>query len=199
MPFTAKLKSSGENINIFDHEEPRLIWQKKDILCKLCDSEMFIRGGKGRRTVSHFVHYNNAPCKNNDFNLREDQKNESGEHLFAKNWLYSMLKKKFQETIYEVSLEMEYIIKENGTYRVADVAAIFKNGWIVAYEIQLSKITLEDLENRTLAYNNCGIDVVWFFGINADRPENHSWCKRNVGVSYQIIFKDLYEDPILSK
>jgi competence CoiA-like predicted nuclease len=78
-----------------------------------------------------------------------------------------------------VPIHLEYHLPEVG--RIADVAQLFPNGWIVVHEIQLAGITTLSLTERTQDYMTAGCDVIWYLGNNADTPANREWAKRFQG------------------
>lgn len=73
------------------------------------------------------------------------------------------------------------LIPHKGKYRIADLVFDLENGESVVCEIQLSKISMEDLEERTDDYHSIGHSVIWWFGKNAKRPENVDWHREYLG------------------
>lgn len=184
MPFIAKDKNSGEEIDITAFKYPRLELRENDIVCRFCNTEMFIRGGEERKVCHHFVHKSGCTTK---VLYRKDQCPESAEHLMLKYKLRQELPTEFSEYA-NAKPQLEYIVKDGDIFRIIDLAMIFPNGWIIGHEIQLSKITIQELEKRTSDYERAGIDVIWWFGKDANTPDNRRWSVERLGFSFTFDF-----------
>jgi len=174
MGFIARHVETGNLIDIFDYDNPRLELKKGEVVCHLCDGELIIKDGLKR--TKHFSHI--VPC-GSDY-LRHP---ESYEHLFFKKYVAEEILK-FDSDYLKAIRYFEYPIDE--VKRVADIVFEFPNGWLVAHEIQLSSITVEELERRTNDYRNAAVDVFWWFGKSADTPANRQWAFENYGTCYTL-------------
>jgi len=181
MPFIALKKSSQERVDITKIKNPRQELVKDDIICQLCGTPMVIKAGVIKRP--HFAHKPNTLCQT-DYGYHP----ESPEHLAGKEFIAKILMKELTDY---TNAEITYEWRCEETKRVADVAVLFRNGWIVVHECQLSSITVEELEKRTEDYLNAGIDVVWWLGKNADTNTNRSWCIDTFGECNLIDYKEL--------
>jgi competence CoiA-like predicted nuclease len=66
--------------------------------------------------------------------------------------------------------------------RRADVYVKLPDGGAEVHEIQLAKITPEELKKRTDDYFQAGVnDVHWWLGGDADNDRNRQWCRDNLG------------------
>lgn len=181
MPFIALKKSTQKRIDITTLKEPRNELDKDDIVCQLCGNSMSLKSGLVRR--AHFAHKPNTICTT-DYGYHP----ESPQHLAAKELIAKTLVKEVAEYS-NVKIEYEWRCEE--VKRVADVAMLFPNGWVVVHECQLASITVEELQKRTEDYLNAGIDVVWWLGKDADTSTNRNWFIRTFGECNIIDFKEL--------
>jgi competence protein CoiA len=184
MPFVAKHRDTGERVDITQIQSPRIELKKDEYICQLCEQPMIIKAGM---IVSpHFAH--KVQCSSN-----YESQPESAEHRLGKMYISDHLKQRFTNAYMEADIQYEVPIPE--IKRVADILAVFPMGWRIAHEIQLSSITIEILQARTIDYANAGIDVIWWLGKAADTPANRNWCVENFGVCYQISFGE-YQDKL---
>ncbi|MCW8891236.1 MAG: competence protein CoiA family protein [Sedimenticola sp.] len=179
MGLAAKNKITGEIIYIYECADPRSELKKDELECHLCGGELIIKAGFTR--IKHFAHKPNSPCS-----CDYDRHPESYEHLFFKRLLASEIGKEYREYL-GAKPRLEYPIHE--VKRIADIVFEFPNGWLVAHEVQLSSITIEDLENRTNDYRNAGIDIIWWLGKSADTRKNREWLFENYGECYTLDWK----------
>lgn len=183
MPLIAAHKTTRERVDIRDIKNPRETLKKGDYICQLCGTELFVRGAhrRGAEMVrAHFYHA--AACAS-----RYEAHPESPEHLWAKLHLIEELEKAYLphgRPIIEPEVLIEMQWRSKG--RQADILETWPTGWRVAHEIQLSPITIEQLEERTNDYLQAGIDVVWYLGKHADTPTNRDWCVEHFGESLSI-------------
>lgn len=178
MPFIAKDKNTGKRVCILDYEYPRSHLKRDTLVCPFCDQSLIIHAG--RLVIRHFAH--RAACTST-----LNRQPESPEHLAAKKFMFEKLRSIFAEyTKCEVRLE----VAMPEINRIADIAIIFPMGWQEVHEIQLSSITIEELEARTNDYLRAGCDVLWWLGKNADTPANRAWCANNIGGFGRISFRD---------
>jgi competence protein CoiA len=110
--------------------------------CPDCGDEVILK--TGRRTVNHFAHVNPLACRYAE--------NESEEHRRCKMEIYGSLQR--HTAVRNVALE-----RPLGTNR-PDVSANI-NGVPVAIEVQISSLSLETIQQRTMEYARKGIYVLW--------------------------------------
>lgn len=184
MGLVARNKITNELVNIFEYENPRKELVKEDLECHLCGRDLIIKAGLIR--IKHFAHKPDSPCT-----CDYSRHRESYEHLFFKKLLSEKLGGEFSEYL-DVKPKLEYPIHE--VNRIADIVFEFPNGWLVAHEIQLSSITIEDLEKRTNDYRNAGVDVVWWLGKSADTENNREWLFENFGECYSLDWETVHRN-----
>jgi competence protein CoiA len=184
LPFIATHKETGERVNILHYKNPRSEFCKGDLMCVYCGEDFYIRGSEFSNYRTHFVHSSKEEC---DYLLNYHP--ESPEHLFFKEHLFNHLSIEFEEYT-TCTMALEYRISVAGKHgRIADVAVLFPNGWIVCHEIQLAPISIEELNHRTEDYRDAGADVVWWFGGKADTQTNRSWAQENIGSAFSLDFE----------
>lgn len=180
MPLSGKLLSTNKTVYIWKFDDPRAQIRKGDLVCKLCGEPMGIRQGLVR--AWHFYHL--AVCTS-DY----AQHPESAEHLSAKQHILEFMCGQFKESL--DSAETECALPEIN--RVADVLLIFKTGWRVAHEAQLSSITTGELAKRTADYRRAEIDVYWWLGRGAATETNLDWCYEHIGQVGELSFSKVSE------
>jgi competence CoiA-like predicted nuclease len=170
-------KNSGERIKAIEHKTGHAIrskFPKGELICPLCNEMVFARERKG--FVLHFVHRNFCSST-------IDRHSESPEHEQGKYELAKFLSKQIKDDSSQCArIEVEYRLPdcgENG--RIADVALVYDNGNLLICECQLSKITFNELEQRTRDYYAIGADVLWFLGGYANTAENRTWIRSRFG------------------
>lgn len=100
--------------------------------------------------------------------------NESQAHLNGKLLIAAKAHEIFtaldpKKAVFERRIE----IPGTDKYRIIDVAFEMDNGDIIANEIQISRITPDELTERTNDYREAGVvDVMWWFGPKASTQEN---------------------------
>ena len=94
---------------------------------------------------------------------------ESFEHIKGKEVIAQwMLENVFPELENKkIVYEHRVYIPSKQKYRIIDVAMIFPCGILLAFECQLSPITINDLNERFYDYHAAGADSYWFFGQHA--------------------------------
>jgi competence CoiA-like predicted nuclease len=170
-------KNSGERVKAISYDTAHAIRSKfplGELVCPFCDQKVFVRERKG--FVLHFVH--SYPCTTN-----MERHPESPEHEQGKYELARFLNQQIKDDINQYAkIEVEYPLTECGEHgRIADVALVYDNGNLLICECQLSKITSNELEKRTLDYYTIGADVLWFLGKEADTEENQKWLRTMFG------------------
>lgn len=128
----------GQTVNLLEKPEVK----KEDYYCPACAGKVRYRSGKILR--SHFAHQTLRDC---DF----WSENESAQHLSLKSSLYKWLQG--QE---EVELEA-YL---PATKQVADLLVNQQ----LALEVQCSSLSISRLQERTAAYQQAGMAVLWLLG-----------------------------------
>ena len=117
--------------------------QKNDhFYCPGCQGQVRLKQGTILRP--HFAHIILKDC-------HYAYENESAQHLELKSALYRWLK-------HEVAVEIEAILPELG--QIADLLVEEK----LALEVQCSSLSIQRLLERTKAYQDQGIEVLWLLG-----------------------------------
>lgn len=155
MTLTAKISNQDRIICSLDFENSLIIknnYPKGSLRCPECHSTLFPRSRKGY--VNHFVHSFQSVCSLGG---------ESLAHQTAKAYIYKQCKKVIEDLSLDAVVELEFpIFKNEKLIRRADVITLFKNGYSIAFEVQLSPISLIEIQRRTFDYHEQGIDVQWF-------------------------------------
>lgn len=162
MPLVAKHAVTGERIDITLYDDPRAQLNAADVVCPECDHPMILKAGLIK--IAHFAHKPGSDCK---YGV-----GESRDHLMCKNHLIQLFRSEITD-FFLSEVFPEYWIGKRRT----DVAQVFSNGWIVAHEIQLASITVQELEERSLDYRAEGADVFWYLGKSANTPANRKWAQ----------------------
>ncbi len=117
--------------------------QKNDhFYCPGCQGQVRLKQGTILRP--HFAHIILKDC-------HYAYENESAQHLELKSALYRWLK-------HEVAVEIEAVLPELG--QIADLLVEEK----LALEVQCSSVSIQRLLERTKAYQDQGIEVLWLLG-----------------------------------
>ena len=117
--------------------------QKNDhFYCPGCQGQVRLKQGTILRP--HFAHIILKDC-------HYAYENESAQHLELKSALYRWLK-------HEVAVEIEAVLPELG--QIADLLVEEK----LALEVQCSSLSIQRLLERTKAYQDQGIEVLWLLG-----------------------------------
>jgi competence protein CoiA len=133
----AKRKSTGETITAYF-----ALQRHSPFVCPDCNEEVILK--VGRQTVNHFAHANPIACK--------FATGESDEHRRCKVEIFKTLQN--APGVQNVQLE-----RPIGMNR-ADVSAEI-GGVPVAIEVQLSSLSLETIQERTIEYFREGVHVLW--------------------------------------
>ena len=132
------LNENGKLLNLL-MDEP----QKNDhFYCPGCQGQVRLKQGTILRP--HFAHIILKDC-------HYAYENESAQHLELKSALYRWLK-------HEVAVEIEAVLPELG--QIADLLVEEK----LALEVQCSSLSIQRLLERTKAYQDQGIEVLWLLG-----------------------------------
>lgn len=160
MPFVAEQISTGKRICTLDfdhHLELRKHYEKGDMRCPHCHSTVHLVFAQSKRLF--WRHNRISPaCPIGG--------RETAIHLIAKQALVARITQ--DSRAQGLSFQIEHRFPELGQNgRIADVAVFYENGDTTAYEIQISKISVDELQSRTQDYKNQGIEVVWIFSEQA--------------------------------
>ena len=132
------INQDGKLLNLL-MDEP----QKNDhFYCPGCQGQVRLKQGTILRP--HFAHVILNDC-------HYAYENESAQHLELKSALYRWLK-------HEVAVEIEAVLPELG--QIADLLVEEK----LALEVQCSSLSIQRLLERTKAYQDQGIEVLWLLG-----------------------------------
>jgi competence CoiA-like predicted nuclease len=169
-------KNSRERIKAAHYKTSHAIrseFANGELICPLCDEIVFARERKG--FVLHFAHTHSCSST-------IDRHPESPEHEQGKLRIAQFLQQQIGDDLSKCAIEVEYRLPDCGKNgRVADVALVYDNGNLLICECQLSKITSNELEQRTRDYYAIGADVLWFLGRAANTSENRDWIRSMFG------------------
>ncbi len=121
-------------------------------LCPACGSDVILR--QGTIKIHHFAHKPPVTCSYG--------KGETEEHRRAKKGIAETLRK---QGVANVELE-----KRIGN-SIADVYCEMADGKKVAIEVQISKLTMREIADRTWAYQVQGVFVLWLVPWNPNLNE----------------------------
>ena len=133
----AKRKMTGERITAYFALE-----RHGPFICPDCNEEVILK--MGRTTVNHFAHANPIACK---FTT-----GESDEHRRCKIEIFRAL----QNVPGVRNVELERPIGMNRADVFAEIGGV-----PVAIEVQLSALSLETIQERTIEYHREGVYVLW--------------------------------------
>jgi competence protein CoiA len=134
---SAKRKSDGRTVTAYLESK-----SNGPFRCLLCNEEVALKTGRHR--VKHFAHANPIACK--------FATGESEIHRRCKTEIYEALGR--EPGVRDVALE-----RPLGMLR-PDVSASI-NGVPVAIEVQISSLSVETIQRRTIEYARNGIYVLW--------------------------------------
>ena len=174
MPFVALREDTRERIYIGDYQDPRQALSGVELVCSDCHMPMQIK--QGTVICHHFAHKpgDRLPCY-----WRDHSGAESHSHLLAKRAVIEYLNHE-PRPFGQCTIEVEYpITTPNGKRRYIDVFVATQDGDRFAHEIQLSKQSLEEFQERTADYRAVDIETVWWLSGETATNENKVWCERN--------------------
>jgi hypothetical protein len=116
----------------------------------------------------------------------ENFSGESEKHLFAKTAIEARLR---IQGLTDVSFEVKLIVDFSlGRHRQPDLLVTYPNGALEAHEVQISPLTLAQLQERTADLKRrCG-GVVWYLHGEAYSVANREWLDQNGIKSYRLFF-----------
>ena len=139
---SARRKSDGQIVAAyFEHK------RNGPFACLECSEEVLLKVGE--RTINHFAHANPLACR--------FASGESESHRRCKKEIFEALCR--ESSVRDAALERAF-----GTNR-ADIFACI-NGVPVAIEVQISHLSLETIQRRTITYARQGIHVLWLLPWN---------------------------------
>lgn len=154
---SARRKSDGQTVTAYFSTKAQ-----GPFYCLVCRDEVILKAG--RNTKAHFAHANPIACK--------FAEGESDEHRACKQDIYESLLR--SPNVKSAALE-----RPIGNNR-PDVSA-YINGVPVAIEVQISSLSLETIQQRTLEYARNGVYVLWLLqwdeSLDAGRYTPRHWEK----------------------
>lgn len=190
MPFKAIDSATKRPVIATWYEEALILRGKHPKLhCQCCNTQMFARGGKSQKTRTHFYHKHIEECliskkyQGSDRNLT----NHTIAVFQVHSYLTDLLKTPdFSDFGY--TLDFEHYSKRIPD-RIADIAVLDKDGEIVqAHEVQLTKVAVSELEDRTESYYQAGVEVSWWFGIGCQTKDIQDWALNKFGCQIDAQF-----------
>jgi competence protein CoiA len=134
---SAKRKSDGEIVTAYFSSKSHA-----PFICAQCGDEVVLKCGRNR--INHFAHVNPLACK--------EATGESEIHRRCKMEIFEALRQ--MPGVHSAVLE-----RPLGSVR-PDVSA-YINGVPVAIEVQISSLSVETIQQRTIEYARLGIYVLW--------------------------------------
>ena len=174
MPLVALDRTTGRRFVLDGVPDPETQLGGRDIRCPVCETPLALRRTPG--CPPSFRHTEASSCEGVSHP-------ESPEHDGAKRQVRQLAAEALRP-LTSAPLEYEVWVPEAG--RLADLLQLFRCGWGIAYEVQLTPIAAPELARRTDAYARAGLDVHWFLGADADTPENRAWALRRTGITTRL-------------
>ncbi|NBD31972.1 MAG: hypothetical protein GVY17_03100 [Cyanobacteria bacterium] len=182
MPLRALNKETGESVYSFLYQSKiDLLKTGKQFVCPASGIDCFPRQRGGY--VLHFVRKDKP----------EQEKYlghpETWQHLLGKQAVYEKIQPYLNNTGFSIELEYAVDIDENHG-RIADLMLLDpERNPLTAYEIQISPISTDELNQRTQDYDKLGIDCIWIFGgENQDNTAIKDWSYSYCGFFRIISF-----------
>ena len=201
-------KTTGNHINADEITEYQIFSEKHEFVCPITRLDVsFIKSHERLKKEKTFVraHFRHraklAEIPDHflwDGDLFKEKEgryyvNESIEHQIGKQAIKKMCENTYPQLNPNTKpyIEYEYVIKlPSGKWRIADVAVIYPMGVIDVHEVQLCKITPDQLEERSYDYRTQGINSYWHFGGSANTNENIEWYFESNGRMPNILTFD---------
>jgi competence CoiA-like predicted nuclease len=159
-----------------DPEERRRLRAQERWACRFCGGRLIAQLGAQR--VWHFRH-GDRPER-----CEYLARGESDEHRRLKVAIYRMLVE--HKRVPPDAIHFEHRLPDVGAGRIADVFAMI-DGRPFAFEVQLSRIEVENYEQRTIDYDNAGIHLRWvFLGDDSWTQPMRDWLLRE-GFKYWTV------------
>ncbi len=182
MPFKAIDSKTNEVILSYSFPESYLLRAAHpNVVCPCCKAKVSARGGVSKKIITHFFHIakDNEGCA--------IARKYSGRSSLVHHTLMVQAVKEYLEKIYASMDGYSVDIEHSSPLvpgRIADLAVLDKEGKIIeAHEIQLSRITTAELDERTTSYDRAGVECIWWFGKNCQSQDVLAWARQNFGYS----------------
>lgn len=161
MPLTAKIKTTGEIVNILRYEKPRMQLPAKDLVCPGCGEKMIIV--TSNHMINHFRHRRRDIC-NNHPGKGKYSTGESLEHLIGKIEMGRLVANQlFKDGYNEDDITIDHEVYVKAINRWADVVVTCGETKIVV-EVQISTQTYEEASQRIQDYESQGFEVRYALG-----------------------------------
>jgi competence CoiA-like predicted nuclease len=177
MPFKAIDSSTKKPIlSLWFKEADQIRAKHPSLECPCCGSKVSARGGESKRMVAHFFHIGSqSECP---ITAKYRNVTDLTHHTLAVNTIYEHLK---SNLLPDFDLDIEHFDPAIPD-RVSDIAKISPDGKMIeAHEVQLTKITIEELQKRSDSYEMNGVEVVWWFGKGCQTEDVKLWAMRRFG------------------
>ena len=160
MPLTAKIKTTGEIVNILRYQKPRTELPTQDLVCPGCGEKMFIVTPQHK--INHFRH-RKAGCENHP-GIGKYGPGESLQHLIGKIEMGRLVKHELIQSGYDANeITIDYEVHVKAIDRWADVVVTCGETKIVV-EVQISTQTYEEASQRIQDYESQGFEVKYALG-----------------------------------
>lgn len=185
MTLTAIRPSTGQRVCIVGMTNPReQIPNWQELVCPITGAEVVPvsrHTRTGSAVMAHFRKKTIAPWPSDVLEDCEYSRAESVEHVVGKMYIAKTAQSfEPQCTPERAVFEERIYIPRKNKYRIADVC--FHTGELtIVHEIQLSKISIDELTERTEDYKDAGCDVQWHFGKAFAGREYDDWHRRMLG------------------
>jgi len=189
MPFTAEAQNGNgvwRFVDITKFATPKLDLKGHELRCTDPDCHAPVIIKHGLVLTPHFAHKANAGSPDCIFSGAP----ESEDHRLAKAQI--MYKLGSLPRYQGADIRPEQTIRIEDRKRLADVLVTWTDGAREVHEIQLSRTTIEECEERTYDYQAAGIDSIiwWFGGANRYDASLHQWAKQESGAVGLLDFED---------
>lgn len=178
MPFKALDVDKQKPVFAFWFDESNALRAKHpNLVCPCCKGKVAARGGTSKNFTTHFYH---LPRSGEGCLIKEKYKDRPDlvHHTTMVLAVLDYLKPRIPPGF---SLDTEHISKDIPG-RIADLAVLDHGGRVVeAHEIQLTKVPISELQERTNSYEQAGVEVVWWFGKGCQTDDIIQWAQRNFG------------------
>jgi len=202
---TCLVKGTQQRVTYEQLEESGMAFNVGDLVCPVTGVKVLprrpavLKGGGKRR--GHFFVKDRAPVAENiifdpEYFEREGDniyllpRGESSLHIAGKQYISGFFEDEYPYHVQAVDFEVLVRLPDN-RIRIADVLATLKDGSQVVGECQISPIQEQDLESRTRDYERAGLDVLWFFGPNAQSVSNELWSRDRFGEYLTLSFENV--------
>jgi|GEM_PF-6016037 len=189
MPWTAISEKTGKHVNLALKQVQSTFFNTnvfKDamghkFICPNCGNK--VSPVKRANTRIYFRH---APIDHNKCTEKLVGYDNSNNHFEAVCALCQYLEDKYKENVYRNLYGETYLLTEYSFKNISRRADIVlfnsENKPIVVHEVQISKISSEEVESRTNDYESIDLECIWHFGLAAALDKNLTeWFIRKYG------------------